>query len=71
MSKYRLLKKIEKLQNEVGDIVDVFDETGGEEVEKAVSGGVLELCEDQTIKNKHFMALMKPQEVKLSLLQPN
>lgn len=70
MSKYRLLKKIDKLQNEVGDIVDIFDETGGEEVEKAVKEGILELC-DQELKNKHFMALMKPQEVKLTLLQPN
>lgn len=68
--KYRTLKKIEKLQNEVGDIVDVYDETRGEELEKAVREGVLELC-DQELKNKHFMALMKPQEVKLTLLQPN
>lgn len=70
MSKYRTLKKIEKLQNEIGDIVDIYDETGGEEVEKAIKAGVLELC-DQTLKNKHFMALMKPRNIKLSLLQPN
>jgi hypothetical protein len=60
--KYTLLKKLDKLQNEIGDIVDIYDETGGEEVEKAVNEGVLELC-DQTLKNKHFMALMKPQNI--------
>lgn len=69
--KYITLKKIEKLQNEIGDIVDVYDETNGEELAKAVNEGVLELCADQSIKNKHFMALMKPQEVKLQVLTTN
>lgn len=68
--KYRTLKKIPQLNNEIGDIVDIYDETGGEEVEKAVNEGVLELC-DQTIKNKHFVALVKPQDIKLTTLQPN
>lgn len=65
--KYRTLKKIEKLQNEIGDIVDIYDETGGEELAKAVNEGILELC-DQELKNKHFMALMKPQNIGSKLL---
>jgi hypothetical protein len=68
--KYKTLKKIDKLQNEVGDIVDIYDEIGGEEVEKAVKEGVLELC-DQELKNKHFMALMKPQDIKLTVNKTN
>lgn len=68
--KYRTLKKIPQLNNEIGDIVDIYDETGGEELAKAVSEGILELC-DQELKNKHFMALMKPQNIKLTTLQPN
>lgn len=59
------------LVQEVGDIVDIHDETGGEEIEKAVSEGVLELCVDQSIKNKHFVAFMKPQDVKLQVLKNN
>ena len=64
--KYRTLKKIEKLKNEVNDIVDVFDETGGEEIEKAVREGVIEWC-DQSLENKHFMALMNPMKIKLKV----
>lgn len=67
--KYRALKKIwntrdgkKFLVSDVNEIIDIFDETGGEEVEKAVREGVLELC-DQELKNKHFMALMKPQSI--------
>ncbi len=68
--KYITLKKIPQLNNEIGDIVDIYDETGGEEILKAVNERVLELC-DQTLKNKHFMALVKPQDIKLTTLQPN
>lgn len=76
--KYRSLKKIWNTRNgkrflvsNANEIIDIYDETDGEEIEKAVKAGVLELCEDQTIKNKHFMALMKPQEVKLQVLKTN
>lgn len=67
--KYRTLKKIEKLQNEKGDIVDIFDDSGTDEVEKAIENGTLELCEDQTVKNKHFMALVNEQKIKLTVNQ--
>lgn len=69
--KYITKKIIPQLSNEIGDIVDIFDESGGEAVDKAISDGVLELCKDQTLQNKHFLALLKPQKIKLTTLQPN
>ena len=70
--KYTLLKKIESLQNEVGEVVDVVDVGGrGEEIEQAVNGGILELCEDQSVKNKHCMVLADVEQVKLTVNKPN
>lgn len=68
--KYRTLKRIPKLDNEIGDIVDIFDDSGTDEVEKAIADGVLEPC-DQELKNKHFMALVNEQKIKLTINQPN
>lgn len=67
--KYRTLKKIPQLNNEIGDIVDM----GGDEKEIAegVKNGFLELCEDQTVKNKHVWFLATEQNIKLKVLQPN
>lgn len=67
--KYITLKKIPQLNNEIGDIVDM----GGDQtqIDEGVRNGFLELCEDQTVKNKHVWFLALPQNIKLKVLPVN
>lgn len=67
--KYKTLKIIPQLNNEIGDIVDM----GGDEKEIAegIKNGFLELCEDQTVKSKHVWFFALPENVKLLVHQPN
>lgn len=70
--KYRTLKKIPQLNNEIGDIVDIYVGEGNEAVvETAIKDGFIELCADQSVKNKHFLGLMKPMDIKLQVLKTN
>lgn len=65
--KYKTLKQIPQLNNEIGDIVDM----GGDEKEIAegVKNGFLELCEDQNVKNKHVWFFANEQNIKLVVNQ--
>lgn len=70
--KYITLKVMPKLNNEIGDIVDVVDMGGNEEVlEKVINDGLVELCEDQEVKNKHCIVLADVQDIKLQVLKTN
>lgn len=67
--KYITLKVMPKLNNEIGDIVDV----GGEEkdIQLGIDNGFLELCEDQSVKNKHVLFFVSPLDIKLTVNQLN
>lgn len=67
--KYKTLKKIPQLNNEIGDIVDMDGDE--KEIAEGVKNGFLELCEDQSVKSKHVWFLATPQNVKLKLLELN
>lgn len=67
--KYKTLKKIPQLKNEIGDIVDM----GGDEkqIAEGVKNGFLELCTDQNIKSKHVWFLALPEHITLKVLPIN